>query len=457
MLEDLGGEPSKAGRSLMQKRTIGILIAMFVASLGLTVGDTASINLSSTGWGASEGKVCMGCHQGISPSLVEEWRLGAMGQAGVNCYDCHRAGKGDADTMDHYGLTIALLVTPKDCGRCHEKETKETIGSQHAKAGQILNILPNRRGEGAGEVAVGALDCHQCHGSKIVVLENGRLDPTTWPNTGIGRINPDGVEGTCSACHTRHRFSKQQARKPKNCETCHLDPDHLHVEVHKESKQRIPCQVFKSKLNTDRKTWIVGLDNVDTPVCSACHMGATSSQDLTHDMGRKISWALRPPLSKKMDARGKKMENRKEVCFQCQGVRPLEGSHQPVDEVLSLYNDKFVRPATEVRKALIQAGKLTPADFDEPLDRFYWALWHHEDRRVHRSASTSGPDQAGLDGLYDVEKTFYLRFVPEAEMIAGEELADTILGKHIFSMEEHRWYREVVTKERRERIRRSYK
>ena len=28
------------------------------------------------------------------------------------------------------------------------------------------------------------------------------MDPKTWPNTGIGRINPDGSEGSCSACHS---------------------------------------------------------------------------------------------------------------------------------------------------------------------------------------------------------------------------------------------------------------
>ena len=27
-------------------------------------------------------------------------------------------------------------------------------------------------------------------------------DPATWPNTGIGRINPDGSEGSCTACHS---------------------------------------------------------------------------------------------------------------------------------------------------------------------------------------------------------------------------------------------------------------
>jgi cytochrome c553 len=46
--------------------------------------------------------------------------------------------------------------------------------------------------------------CWQCHGTDG---ENwpgaaSRIPPA-WPNTGIGRINPDGSEGSCAACHSR--------------------------------------------------------------------------------------------------------------------------------------------------------------------------------------------------------------------------------------------------------------
>jgi hypothetical protein len=62
----------------------------------------------------------------------------------------------------------------------------------------------------------------------------------------------------------------------------------------------------------------------------------------------------------------------------------VEGFYQQFDELVVLYNEKFAKPkpATEVRKALIQAKKLTPANFDEPLDWYYWELWHHEGRRA---------------------------------------------------------------------------
>ena len=39
----------------------------------------------------------------------------------------------------YYAVTIATLVTPLDCGTCHEKESEETRNSYHATAGQILD------------------------------------------------------------------------------------------------------------------------------------------------------------------------------------------------------------------------------------------------------------------------------------------------------------------------------
>ena len=84
------------------------------------------------------------------------------------------------------------------------------------------------------------------------------LTPTTWPNTGIGRINPDGSKGSCSACHTRHRFSKEQARRPDACGKCHLGPDHPQIEVYQESKHGILYQAFRDKMNMDKGEWVVG-------------------------------------------------------------------------------------------------------------------------------------------------------------------------------------------------------
>ena len=68
--------------------------------------------------------------------------------------------------------------------------------SHHARAGEILASLDNVLAEKAagmpGNIADAVNGCWQCHGSEVKVAAGGKLDSTTWPNTGIGRINPDG-------------------------------------------------------------------------------------------------------------------------------------------------------------------------------------------------------------------------------------------------------------------------
>ena len=93
-------------------------------------------------------------------ALVEEWRLGAHGQKGVNCFDCHRAERGAPDAFEHNGFLIHVIVSPKDCARCHQKEVDEQKGSHHAKAGQILASLDNFLGEVVGGPPAVAVGCY---------------------------------------------------------------------------------------------------------------------------------------------------------------------------------------------------------------------------------------------------------------------------------------------------------
>ena len=146
------------------------------------------------------------------------WKLSKHAENGIGCYECHQAAPEDADAIDHYsGKPIATIVSPKDCGTCHATAMDEFIGSHHAKAGEILDSLDNYMGEVIEGFPASVSGCQQCHGSKVIVDEEGVLDAKTWPNFGIGRINPDGTSGACSACHTRHEFSVAQARAPENC------------------------------------------------------------------------------------------------------------------------------------------------------------------------------------------------------------------------------------------------
>ena len=70
-------------------------------------------------------KSCIGCHEQESPGIVSQWRASKHGEEGVECIFCHQAEPEDADAFEHYGETIAVIVSPKDCANCHEKEYRE--------------------------------------------------------------------------------------------------------------------------------------------------------------------------------------------------------------------------------------------------------------------------------------------------------------------------------------------
>lgn len=403
-----------------------------------------------------EGRVCAECHDQISPSFVREWERSAHARNGVDCFTCHSADRTNPDALAHNGYVISILVTPRACGKCHPQQAKEMSGSHHANAGNILNSLDNYLGEVvAGPEAV-ATGCFQCHGSKIKVLANHRLDPATWPNTGIGRINPDGSLGSCSACHTRHRFSRAQARKPEACGKCHLGPDHPQREVYEESKHGILYAAFKDALNIDNDSWIVGKDYTTAPTCASCHMSATPNQPVTHDVGTRISWTLRPPISKKLPGWETRREAMVDVCGSCHARPFITGFYKQFDDLVGLYDEKFAKPATAIRSELMTLGKLTKADFDDRLDWIYYELWHHEGRRARHGASMSGPDYAWWHGMYDVAKNFYNEFLPEARRVAGPELYDQMVRKYLASDVRHEWYFKGMSKEQLEKIKKFY-
>ncbi|KPJ97611.1 MAG: hydroxylamine oxidoreductase, partial [Nitrospira bacterium SG8_35_4] len=216
---------------------------------------------------------CVSCHKETNVNIYQQWGNSKHFRANIGCLECHEAQKGDVDAFEHEGNLISVIVSPKDCARCHTKEADEFINSHHSKAGRIMGSLDNtlaevvegNRGmktegfpEGISAAAVNG--CWQCHGSVIKVNKDGSLDPATWPNTGMGRVNPDGTEGSCTACHQRHEFSVAQARQPENCGKCHMGPDHPQIEIFNESKHGINYQANKDKMNLESEKWIVGED-----------------------------------------------------------------------------------------------------------------------------------------------------------------------------------------------------
>jgi len=67
-----------------------------------------------------------------------------------------------------------------------------------------------------------------------------------------------------------------------------------------------------------------------------------------------------------------------------------------------------------------------------------------------------GPDYTWWHGIYEVAKHFYEVFIPELKEAAGEELANELLNKHVYTVPGHAWYRDGMSKEQLQKIREFY-
>jgi len=451
---------------------------------------TASVYAQAFGLPAmsEETKACVDCHKLENAPIYQQWGNSRHYRANVGCYECHMAEEGQSDAFHHEGQWVATIVSPKDCARCHVEEAEQFAHSHHSKGARILGSLDNVLAEVVegnrglitdafqhGNSAAAVNGCWQCHGSEIKVLAGGKLDPATWPNTGIGRINPDGSEGSCSACHSRHSFSAYQARHPDNCGKCYMGPDHPQMEIYYESKHGIAFRAFKDKLNMDSAKWVVGEDYHLAPTCATCHMSATPARaatkdraatagmPVTHDVGMRISWNNRPEISIRPEVSDEKMglpganvnwqtrrNNMKNVCINCHEQQWIDNFYVQYDGLVDLYHKKFAEPGLELYK--LAKPLMRPASFSNRLDWVWFEIWHHEGRRARHGASMMGPDYTHWHGTYDVAKHFYTEMIPELEHLAAEgkrsddadqkAAAEALEQKvaEVLASRDHRWY-----------------
>ncbi len=487
------------------RRLIHFAVALTVTAVGVPSAAGQAFGLAQL---SKETRECIACHKIENTSIYQQWGDSKHYRANVGCYECHAAQEGEPDAFNHEGFLIATIVSPRDCARCHAREAEEFARSHHSKGGRILGSLDNVLAEVVegnhglvtpafqrGVSAAAVSGCWQCHGSEVKVLPGGKLDPATWPNTGIGRINPDGSEGSCSACHSRHSFSVALARNPDNCGKCHMGPDHPQREIYYESKHGIAFMAHKDKLNLDSPKWVLGEDYHLAPTCATCHMSATASSPatadwpataglpVTHDIGMRISWNNRPALSIRPEVSDKKMglpgadvdwmtrrNNMKIVCRQCHERQWVDNFYVQYDGLIELYHEKFAKPGLELYA--LAKPLLRPANFSNHLDFVWFELWHHEGRRARHGASMMGPDYTHWHGTYEVAKHFYVKFVPELEKLvregkqsgdpakaaAAEALEDKL--HEVLTSKNHRWYlnqSDPEEQERRERAREEFK
>jgi len=417
---------------------------------------------------SAQDQACYACHTSTTPVIVAQWSDSMHSKVGVGCFECHQADAKDADAFEHYGFTIATIVTPKDCGTCHAAETEQFTQSHHAQATQFIGSLDNVLGELAEGSLAAANGCWQCHGSTVRLLTGPdgaplkdadgkpKIDPLTWPNTGIGRVNLDGSRGSCSACHSRHTFSRALGRYPDTCGKCHMGPDHPQIEIFNESKHGIAFRARQADMHLDSESWVLGKDYSAAPTCATCHMSATPTQPVTHDVGARISWTLRPAISKKLENWEARRAQMQEVCGNCHGPDFVKAFYVQFDKTVELYNEKFAKPAQQIMDALRAKKKITPDPFDDKIEWTFYLLWHHEGRRARMGASMQGPDYTQWHGFFEVAQRFYFEFIPEAQALAGDDAEITKVITGVLDQPEHAW-RKGLSPEERQKILDFYK
>ena len=357
---------------------------------------------------------CIECHSKQEPGKVHDWESSLHARANVTCFDCHQALSTDKDARDCPGtekyadVKISPVVTPGDCSRCHPREAEQFAKSKHARTWEIMaGEIQDPWLKGMNNEIERATGCNNCHGSDI---SSGVLTVENWPSQGCGRINPDGTFGSCVICHTTHRFSIAEARKPETCGQCHMGPDHPQNEIYFESKhgKRYLAEGHTWNFEAAPDAWEPNKDYT-APTCAVCHMSGIGSLSTSHDVGERLKWESQAPLTVMNKDHDGNVEREKmaSVCKQCHSPRWANNYLDRYDLAIENYNENYFKPVKAIMTELYEKDILTEWPiFDEEIEIVFYEFWHHEGRRARMGSAMMGPDYAWWHGFYDLKKTY---------------------------------------------------
>jgi len=471
---------------------------------------------------------CLDCHDYYHPGIVADWRTSRHARVTpgealkretlsrrlssatvpvnmqtyvVGCYECHSLNpERHQDNFEHFGYRINVVVSPPDCHTCHAREAEEYTVSKKAHALDNLqqNPLFQTLVEGITSVQIvedGELvhlpasdtarneTCYACHGTQVQVKGLKEVDAgdeivpvpdlTNWPNQGVGRINPDGSSGSCTACHPRHSFSIEIARKPFTCAQCHLEPDVPAWNVYQESKHGNIFNSQQAAWNWDQVPWRVGTD-FRAPTCATCHNSLIATPDgdpviaRTHDFGSRL-WVRifgliyahpQPqngqtylienkdglPLPTAFDGdlateflidemeQDMRRSDMRKLCQTCHSIDWAHKHFARLDSTIA-ETDRMTRTATQLLQSAWEQDLASPTNpFDESIEHRWVRQWIFYANSVRYASAMSGPDYAAfkngwwqmstnLRKLYeDIAARVHLREAPPEEERPQEEL-----------------------------------
>ncbi|MCK5294354.1 MAG: beta-ketoacyl-ACP synthase [Arcobacteraceae bacterium] len=429
----------------MFKKSIIAILATSSLLFSANVGDLAGIKTLKIDRNMTETSAsCVECHAKLTPGHVNDWKESRHGHVGVSCLDCHGVTADspmktkNCSSESGPKVNVSIMVSPKTCGRCHPNEVEEFQNSGHARGAiqvkskkgmQDLMYHYEGRDHPKFKDSPSATGCVQCHGA-IIEMENGKPTAATWPNYGIGNVYPDGSVGNCKSCHSGHKFSIEEARKPAACASCHLGPDHPDIEIYNNSMHG---HVYNTEGNSWKwdsapDAWEPG--DYRAPTCATCHMSGIGNLKTTHNVSRRLKWNIWAPISKHRDgghetaatdymksgkiSKGNPLAGHpkgseaaraemEHVCKSCHVSTHTKNFFKMADMHVDLYNT-YANDAKKMIGELAKKGLMKKDKWADAAFRLWYHLWHHEGRRMRQGALMGAPDYAHWHGVFEVQQ-----------------------------------------------------
>ena len=356
---------------------------------------------------ANSNDECVVCHTDQTPGIVNQYAKSGHFSNSVTCGSCHLVEEGYPGSVEHPDSEFHVLSrsSPAMCEECHTSQVQEFNFSRHglpsyvAYAGtdplseehlEQYHAIP----EAGGYETRGRNSLHRMEGPEVT-----RFACEGCHN--VGKPNPDGSVGDCTACHLRHEFSLEQARKPETCNACHIGPDHPQWEIYVESPHGIAYLTGGHEWHWDAEPGTLTTVDFPAPTCATCHFSGFGLSATTHDVGDRLSWFLAAPISTERPNSGENRIRMQNVCRACHSENFITEFYDDGDALVDSIND-WVRLSDWMVQPLKDNGLMTAAPFDEPIDYTYFNIWHHWGRTAKFGAWMQGPDYTQWHGAYEI-------------------------------------------------------
>jgi hypothetical protein len=343
---------------------------------------------------------CAECHYRLHYSIVHEYEMSLHAVRNVSCLECHQP-TGNQERNDHHGFVIAKRLTSGNCRGCHESIYQEFLRSRHA--GVSWAAVYGEKGLSPEQVTF-AEQYHPGYAKRpphpFTTLE-GQTAMTSGCEQchSVGRPNPDGTIGTCTACHTRHTSSVAIAREPRTCGQCHMGPDHSQIEIYEESKHGVMFNARSALLDLSKAPRQLTTHDMWVPTCATCHMSGINGNKFTHDPSERLSYYLADPISKKRAAYLMARNNMQQICLQCHTRPTVDRVYEQAEKVVEATNQR-VAEAKAIVDGLRAEGLLKGPPFSTRADFVFFDLWHYDGRTAKHGAFMGGSDFVQWHGNY---------------------------------------------------------